>query len=123
MYYVYCTVHQHMLGAYLSNLVGPRLTPPAYLRAVRFAMRRRFGGWRAALVLLLALARGAIAQVAELPTAAEHIRNSPVDLAYSNTATLARSSETTPWLNRDKSRVVTSVDHTGRPALASGQPG
>ena len=46
------------------------------------------------------------------------IRNSPVDLAYSNTATLARSSETTPWLNRDKSRVVTSVDHTGRPALA-----
>ena len=81
-------------------------------------MRRRFGGWRAALVLLLALARGAIAQVAELPTAAEHIRNSPVDLAYSNTATLARSSETTPWLNRDKSRVVTSVDHTGRPALA-----
>ena len=73
-------------------------------------MRRRVGGWLPP--LLLALACGALAQAPELPTAAEYIRNSPVDLAYSNNPTLARSTETTPWLNRDKSRVVTPVEHT-----------
>ena len=73
-------------------------------------MRRRVGGWLP--TLLLALACGALAQAPELPTAAEHIRNSPVDLAYSNNPTLARSTETTPWLNRDKRRVVTPVEHT-----------
>ena len=35
-----------------------------------------------------------------------------MDLAYSNSPTLARSTETTPWLNRDKRRVVTPVEHT-----------
>ena len=73
-------------------------------------MRRRVGGWLP--TLLLALAYGALAQAPELPTADEHIRNSPVDLAYSNNPTLARSTETTPWLNRDKNRVVTPVEHT-----------
>ena len=74
-------------------------------------MRRRVGG-RPPSLLLLALACGALAQAPDLPTAAEHIRNSPVDLAYSNNPTLARSIETTPWLNRDKKRVAAAVEHT-----------
>lgn len=74
------------------------------------AMRRRVGGWLPSL-LLLALACGAFAQAPELPTAAEHIRKSPVELAYSNNPTLARTTETDPWLNRDKSRVSTPVEH------------
>ena len=78
--------------------------------ALRGPMERRSAGRSPP--LLLALVCGALAQAPELPTAADYVRNSPVDLAYSNNPTLARSTETTTWLNRDKLRVVTPVTHT-----------
>ena len=56
----------------------------------------------------------ALAQAPELPTSEEYLATSPVDLAYTNDLDpkLARSSFSTPWLDRDRRRVVTPVEHT-----------
>ena len=59
-------------------------------------------------------AGAALAQAPELPTSEEYLATSPVDLAYTNDLDpkLARSSFSTPWLDRDRRRVVTPVEHT-----------